>query len=511
MFRYCSGEALSWIEPSCSPTFGHRLDATSNHAQRFASLGRKQRAASLGPTVIERLSGSTAPSEMRLLPHRLRARFAATHDNHKRIARGALWTGLFVVAAKCFVAAREVVIAWRFGVSATVDAYQMAFALVTWVPMALAAICTAVLVPRLVALKRADNDQKLFLKELNGAAILAGGALVVLTIAVTEVAFGLFNVGEGSTLASTTRTMVLQLSPIALFLVVAGYLATRLQAQEQYSFSFVEALPPIAIILFIVIAPLDAGGSPLVWGTLVGSLLPIIALLLMIRRRGDEIGSLSFARHSPTWHAIYVPLALMAGAQLIQTATIPIDQFFAAAAGEGAVSEFSYANRIVGLATTLGYVVFARALLPILSGAAAEGDRGLGRRQALQWSSLLFGIGAGMTLVGWLAAPLAVKLLFERGAFSPEDTLLVAELVRYGLLQLPFFFAGVALVQWIAATNRYHLFLMLNGGALAVKLAANLILFPRFGVPGLMLSTALMYFVILVMLIMMSRPLPAKQ
>src|SRR3546814_4132080 len=48
--------------------------------------------------------------------------------------------------------------------------------------------------------------------------------------------------------------------------------------------------------------------------------------------------------------------------------------------------------------------------------------------------------GAVVTAVGWLLAPWGVALLFERGAFTADDTVVVAQVLRWGLLQMPFYF-----------------------------------------------------------------------
>src|SRR5678815_3329780 len=142
---------------------------------------------------------------------------------------------------------------------------------------------------------------------------------------------------------------------------------------------------------------------------------------------------------------------LMVSGQLLISASIPIDQGFAARLGEGAVASLGYANRIITLLSGIGTIVVGRALLPVLSSAVADGEFDLGRRQALQWSALL-GISATIgSAIIWFIAPELIQLLFQRGAFSAAAAAAVTHLLRWGLLQLPFYFAGIALVQWYAA------------------------------------------------------------
>jgi peptidoglycan biosynthesis protein MviN/MurJ (putative lipid II flippase) len=185
----------------------------------------------------------------------------------------------------------------------------------------------------------------------------------------------------------------------------------------------------------------------------------------------------------------------MVSGQALITSSLPVDQAFAARLGGGAVATLGYANRIVTLFSTLGTVVVGRALLPVLAGAAADGDFALGRRQVLQWSFMLGACAVAGSALVWFVAPQIVGLLFERGAFTAAASAEVARTVRWGLIQLPFYFVGIAIVQWYAATNRFRAFLVITAIALVFKVSLNWVLVPRFGVEGIMMSTAAMYMV----------------
>ena len=183
----------------------------------------------------------------------------------------------------------------------------------------------------------------------------------------------------------------------------------------------------------------------------------------------------------------------MALGQILITASLPIDQGFASRLGEGAVATLGYTNRILTLFSGLGTIVIGRALLPVLSEAVAAGDLALGRRQALHWTLLLGACATAGSLILWAGAHLLVRMIFERGAFTAFASAEVTALFRIGLLQLPFYFAGIALVQWYAATGRYSFILWVSAAALLLKVILNLILTPLIGLSGIMLGTALMY------------------
>ena len=61
-----------------------------------------------------------------------RERLRNAHPDHHAIARGMVWVALFVLLGSLARAAKGMAIAYRYGVSAEVDAYLFVFNLVSW-------------------------------------------------------------------------------------------------------------------------------------------------------------------------------------------------------------------------------------------------------------------------------------------------------------------------------------------------------------------------------------------
>jgi murein biosynthesis integral membrane protein MurJ len=423
----------------------------------------------------------------------LLSRLAAVHPNHKRIAAGAALIGVLTIVAKLFVAAREMVIAWRYGVGTTVDAYQLALTITTWLPMMLTSVMTVVLVPRLVALGNRPAERRSFVAELNGTVLMLGIAVAALTWIAAPAASALLASGSNAATLELTATMSRQMAPVAVFTIVVGYLSARLQSRERFAYSVTEALPAITIGLLVIAPWVHGGAAPLIWGTLVGFLIQALVLGAMTARGDMGLGGLRIRHRSPEWRTLYGSLLVMAAGQVVLASTIPIDQAFASRLGPGAVATLGYANRIVMLISGFGAIVLARALLPVLSSTVADGSHELGGRQARQWVWLLMLIGAAITVAVWLLAPWVVSVIFERGAFTTANSEAVAHVLRYGALQIPFYFAGLTAVQWIAARGRYASLVVIACLAVLLKVAMNLVLVQSFGLAGIVMATAGMY------------------
>jgi putative peptidoglycan lipid II flippase len=95
--------------------------------------------------------------------------------------------------------------------------------------------------------------------------------------------------------------------------------------------------------------------------------------------------------------------------------------------------------------------------------------------------------------VMWAIAPWVVRILFERGAFTPSDTHAVTQILRLALWQLPFYFPALVFVAALAA-QRGHARIALSGALnLVFKLPIALVLVHLYQLEGLVASTVVMY------------------
>lgn len=423
----------------------------------------------------------------------IRARLSGIHENHKRVAQGAIVIAVLTMAAKVAGVVREVAIARRYGISGVLDAFQIAATITTVVPVMIGSIAAAVLVPRLVAVRSRGSDRRQFLSELNGTVVAVCVPIALLTWLVAPYASTLLaGAGHPDRLRLTTQ-MSSEMAPVAAFMIGTAYFSARLQSRERFAYSVTDAAPSLTITALVLLSLDPSDPLPLIVGTVAGSFLQLL-LLGWLSRKGDApLGSIAFTHRSHEWQSLYGSILLMGFGQLVFSAAAPIDQAFAARVGEGAVATLGYANRILALLTSFGTIVVTRALLPVLAGSVADGNVALARRQSFQWTILLAGAAAVLVLALWIAAPLVVRLMFQRGAFTAAASGQVSTVLRFGLLQLLFFFPGMAIVQLLIAVRRYGALLAIAAVAICVKVLLNLLLVPLTGLPGIMIATAGMY------------------
>jgi len=187
-------------------------------------------------------------------------------------------------------------------------------------------------------------------------------------------------------------------------------------------------------------------------------------------------------------------------AQILQAATNVIDQFWAARAGNGSVSAMAYANRLLVFAIGVGATAVTRVVLPLLSDLSVQG-KPFARRTASRWAMGLICLSSLGAMILWPSSNWLVGLVFERGAFGPQDTERVAAFLQYSWLQLPPYLGSLVLIQLVLAESRYRLMIWFSALNLAVKILANALLVPHFGINGLAISNSVMQLSLLFMLV----------
>jgi peptidoglycan biosynthesis protein MviN/MurJ (putative lipid II flippase) len=247
------------------------------------------------------------------------------------------------------------------------------------------------------------------------------------------------------------------------------------------------------VLLGFVLAWHDPSSPlPLILGSTLGFLLQAVILGVLSGRADNIRARLSFSVSSPQWPHMYRAVGVFMIGQFIMSLATPLDQYFVAGLGDGNIATLGYASRVLGLLVSMGAVAISRATLPVLSELLSAGDNARARSIALKWSLFMLAVGCVVAVVAWLLAPMVVKLLFQRGAFSAADTVAVSGLFRWGLIQIPFYFSVLVLVQLLASEGRFKAMAGIAAANFAVKVVANYFLIRWLGITGVVLATGVM-------------------
>jgi len=455
-------------------------------ARRIGPLG-----AAFPLSAMPTLSHTLERLMLGLLPSAWRDRLRQVSGSNKAILRGMGWVAVFLLVAKLIAAGKEMLVAYRYGTSPVVDGYLFVFNLAQWPTSVFFSVISFVLIPYLVRLRTDNPDEACQLQKALVPAALGAGIGVSLLVGlgvwwlVREDLTGLDGVGKAAALAA-----IPWLAPTIALAFPAAIYSTWLMSERRHANTLLEAMPAVGIALCLIYWPFGAGANwdvlPLAVGTLAGFLLQTV---LLARLAGSKAVTVTTVKLSAHWPALGGAFSTMLLAQVVITSSGLIDQFLAVRMGEGVLTTLSYAQRLMALVLGLSATVIGRAMLPVFSGVADPRQSfALAKRWA--WSCALAGL-AGMLLMALLAKP-SVALLFERGAFSENDTQAVSLVLVILGVQLPFYLASIVLVQWIGAIGKPAWLLVAASSGLLAKFVSAIALFD-FGAAGLAGATVIMY------------------
>ncbi|MDO5667107.1 MAG: lipid II flippase MurJ [Alcaligenaceae bacterium] len=423
-------------------------------------------------------------------------RLKTLDGDHLRIAKGALRVAFFLFIGKIAGALKEIAVANRYGVSEVVDAYQFTMTMSTWLPVTLVGVFSIVLIPSFVKLRHeAAEEQQRFISQSEGILLLIGVLLSTLTFFLWPWVLGNAAVGFSSEVKAISQTLIYGFAPSVLLILLIGLSMSRLRARERHINTLLDSLPALFILLWILASPGDTTVMPLLWGTLIGYLVQTFILQILAVRAEASKRWLrpSISLSSPYWAAVISASGVMLIGQVAMSFVGPLDQMIAAKLGDNANATLGYAARVLSLIIGLGAASVGRAALPVLADIQAQGEYLRARMVALKWALGMLGIGVLVVIVLWWLSPWLVQLLFQRGAFTADNTLTVTSVMRYGLLQLPFYFGVLILVQLMASQNRYTLMALIAVANFSLKALLSFYLAPIMGAEGIMLATSLMY------------------
>ncbi|MBP8127998.1 MAG: murein biosynthesis integral membrane protein MurJ [Candidatus Hydrogenedentes bacterium] len=218
-----------------------------------------------------------------------------------------------------------------------------------------------------------------------------------------------------------------------------------------------------------------------------------LAVLAWAMRKHAHVTLPAFPpRHPGVGRAFLLLLPVILG-QATGEVNKMVDNFFAYSLEEGVVTALFYANHLVQLPLSIFGVAVSVAILPSISRAAARGEHGEIRGTLLHgYRQTFFLVFPAMLGLIFLREPI-MRLLFERGAFTPGETERAATaLLYYGAGLLSFAWVKVS-VQGFYALHDTKTPVIIAAASMFLNILLNCALVGPMGYRGLALATTISY------------------
>lgn len=295
---------------------------------------------------------------------------------------------------------------------------------------------------------------------------------------------GAANLDDPTLLPLATELMRIT-APAMLFLSVSSIITAALNSLERFTLpAFTISLYNGAIILAAVLFPSSV--KSLAWGILIGSF-----LMIVLQLPGLHDAKLRF--HLEWNHPIVRRIMRLYAPILLGLFVNQFSLFFginlATRLGDGSVTLMQTSTTLYQLPIGLVVVALSTAILPTLS---QQANRPLADfKQTLSGGlrlviALVFPAAAGL----FALAPAIIALLFQRGEFTADATLLTAQILRIDLIGLPFAAIDLMLIYASYARKDTLRPALVGVASVIFYMVAASVLTGQFGLPGLMAANA---------------------
>lgn len=409
--------------------------------------------------------------------------------------RAFLEVGAVTVLAKGISALKEMAVARFFGVSVGVDAFSLALSLVGAIQGIVGNAIRPVLLPLLLESGSKNVADERRLASQTALVILGAGCILAVSLP------GLFVAAQPLLLGGASPRMLEQASPMLgilswslPFALLALWAGTVLERHKRFVLpTMVEALPAIGILVLLFAAAKSLAESALAVGTVLGFALAFVILAVSAVRTGSIAIKTRDVRGGSTLLNLAGRrfISMLGGGVFISLITVT-DSIVAAWLEEGSVAVLGYAQRIMAVFLGISVAAIARIGLPYLaerlqvSNAAAH--ELLSRLVRL---GLMAGFGLAVPIAVF-AQPLTA-LLFERGAFTANDTVQVSNVLFAFAWQIPFYLASSFQVQMLAAKGLHSRLMWIGAFNCVVNAVLDVILAHWLGVTGIAWATSAVY------------------
>ncbi|MBI1748039.1 MAG: polysaccharide biosynthesis C-terminal domain-containing protein [Acidobacteria bacterium] len=416
---------------------------------------------------------------------------------NRRIFGAAVTVALFTILTRVGQVIREPVLAAWFGAGAEMDAFLTAFLIPSLLITVIAGSMSAGLIPAFVRVR--EQVGLAAAHRLYSSAMLCGlGLLSAVTLLMGFFGPSLLpwiGYGFSAEKLELSRRLFLIFLPILIINGLATFWAAILNAGERFALAAaVPGVTPFVALAFLMVMGKGWGIYALSVGTVMGFTIEAGLLAWNLRRQGYSLRPRWYGMDPSLRQAIAGFAPVMIGAFLMSSTSL-VNQAMAAKLGSGNVARLAYGNKVISLALNLAAMALGTAVLPYFSTMISRNNWSGLRHTLYRYLWLIFLTTVPMTVFLYFFSQPLTRIIFQRGAFTAEDTQVVSSVQAFYALQIPFYSAGILVVRLISSLQMNQILLWAAVVNLAVNIGLNYLFMRFFGVAGIALSTAVVYLV----------------
>lgn len=385
---------------------------------------------------------------------------------------------------------KETIVAANFGLSQILDTFFIAVLVPGFIQNVFLGAFKNVFIPNYIAESKTGNNISSF--QATGFLITGFISLLFVLIAYlfTDTYLEVFFSGHTVAYYEMVKSQFYYLAPCIFVWGISSLLSGLLNVNEEFKYSsYPGVFVPLVIILCLTFFKKNLGDNVLAIGTLLGSILALLFLLVVcVRKKILSISYPDFTDRNVQLMFKQIPAKVSSG--FLTGMNSVVDQFFAAQLIVGSVAAINYGLKMPAFLMGIMVIALTNVLLPKFSTMLMENKKNT-YRVFFKIVKFLFLSAAIFAVIGIFLSDFLVELFFQRKEFTAEDTKVVANIQKIFLVYTPFSICGMVVVSFLTSMNKNAIMAYVSFGALIANIVLDYVLIRYFGILGIALCTTI--------------------
>ncbi len=424
-------------------------------------------------------------------------RFAGGSTN-RRIFGATLIVGFFTLLVKLASFLKELVIASTFGTGDALEAFIIANLIPAFIVNVVSGTSlNSAIMPTYIQVREQEGplEAQRLLSGIITLTLLLQFATIAVVIVVGPYLLNFLGSGFNEEKIILSQKLLYFLLPIIVLNGLIKTLTTILNAEERFAFAaYIPAAVPVVSVLSILFYADAIGIYALAIGFVIGFGLQLFVLAVVLKKKNIIITPRWYGITPPVRQVIHQYFPMLTGALMVGSTTM-VDQAMAAMLEPGSVASLTYGEKLPATLVGISAMALGTAVLPYYSKMVAnENWQGIENTlRTYRWK--IVQIAVPFTLVFYYFSEPIVQMIFQRGAFTVEDTVLVGQVQAMYVLKIPLFLLTTLMVRLVSSLKFNKLLMYGAMISVVVNIIFNFLLIKIMGLPGIALSTVLVYVV----------------
>jgi peptidoglycan biosynthesis protein MviN/MurJ (putative lipid II flippase) len=263
----------------------------------------------------------------------------------------------------------------------------------------------------------------------------------------------------------------------------------------------IQIIVPLAAILAVIVYGEEAGVKAVILGMILGQVLNLLILEIWIKKQGYSLWpNFKAWSYFPNKEIKQQYLPLVASAFFV-SASLLVSTLLAMSLPNGAVSTLNLGNKVVLLITGILGAAISAVILPYFSMLITQNNWSKAKQELSGILLLLTGLSIPFSAVFFAYTDDIISVIFS--GLAEEEIRGIANVMRYAVIQIPFFACNILLLKYATATSQVIKVLSTALLGLVVNIGLSLFLMDKMGIEGIVLGASSSLVISTIILIIM--------